>query len=87
MSVGLLLQSAVDVAGLVDAVVPALGLVALQDEGGDDHAEVVQVHTMENVFLLLQLHNQAVGHEKWANHLREGLNIEYHPDWVVNHTS
>lgn len=91
MSVGLLLQPAVDFAGLVDAVVPALGLVALEDEGGDDHAEIVQVHTMENIFLFLQFHNQAICHEKRANHLGgeggRGLNIEYHPDWVVNHTS
>lgn len=71
MSVRLLLQPAVDVARLVDAVVPALGFVALEDEGGDDHAEVVQVHTMENVFLFLQFHNQAVCHEKWPNHLGE----------------
>lgn len=47
-----LLELHVDVTGLVDAIVPILRLVTLQNEGTDCHVELVQVHALQCVLLL-----------------------------------
>lgn len=69
MIISILLQFCVNVTSFVNSIVPTFRFITQKHECCYDHVEVVQIHTMQSIFLLLQLYNQSIGHKKRTNNL------------------
>lgn len=69
MNISILFQFCKNVTSFVDSIIPTFRFITQKHECCYDHIEVVQINAMQSIFLLFQLYNQSISHEKRTDNL------------------